>query len=89
MRQTFEAIIDTEGRVHLMEKVSVARTRRAFVTILEEVETEADQKSPACDTSIVGSLEILTDDLEGGDKEISRMFGDALKRSGENLSHSW
>jgi len=89
MRQTVEAIIDREGRVQLMEKVSITRTRRALVTILEEVEVESGVELPTRDVSgsIVGSLELLTDDLETGDQEISQMFGDALLRSSENLGH--
>jgi len=36
MMKTVEAIIDEQGRVRLLEPVSVARSRRALVTILEE-----------------------------------------------------
>jgi len=66
MRQTVEAIIDREGRVQLMEKVSITRTRRALVTILEEVEDESGVVLPThnASASIVGSLELLTDELE-------------------------
>jgi hypothetical protein len=34
MIQTIEAVIDTEGKVRLLEKVRVPSTRRALVTIL-------------------------------------------------------
>ncbi|CAN5207387.1 hypothetical protein BH18ACI2_BH18ACI2_06610 [soil metagenome] len=87
MRQTVEAIIDCEGRVQLMEKISIARTRRALVTILEEIEDESGVELSTRDVSasIVGSLELLSDDLEAVDKEISQIFGDALLQSGENL----
>ena len=65
MRQTVEAIIDREGRVQLMEKVSITRTRRALVTILEEVEDESGVEIPTRDASasIVGSLKLLTGNL--------------------------
>jgi hypothetical protein len=36
MIKTVEAVIDEQGRVRLLEPVSVPRTRRALVTILEE-----------------------------------------------------
>ena len=36
MKQTVEAVIDSEGTVHLLEKVHLASARRALVTILEE-----------------------------------------------------
>jgi hypothetical protein len=36
VKQTVEAVIDSEGTVHLLEKVHLASARRALVTILEE-----------------------------------------------------
>lgn len=64
MLQTVEAAIDREGRVHLMEKVSLAQTRRALVTILDEVRdnSENDHAPQNVSDSIVGSVELLTDD---------------------------
>lgn len=36
MIQTVEAIIDENGKVHLLEAVNLTASRRALVTILEE-----------------------------------------------------
>ena len=36
MVQTFEAVIDEQGNVHLLEDVQLPEARRALVTILEE-----------------------------------------------------
>jgi hypothetical protein len=36
MIQTIEAVIDENGKVHLLESVSLPEARRALVTILEE-----------------------------------------------------
>ena len=36
MIKTFEAIIDQDGRVHLLEDVKLSASRRALVTILDE-----------------------------------------------------
>jgi hypothetical protein len=36
MIQTVEAVIDEDGRVHLLEDVRLPEARRALVTILEE-----------------------------------------------------
>lgn len=36
MIQTVEAVIDENGKVHLLESVSLTEARRALVTILEE-----------------------------------------------------
>ena len=38
MSRTIEAIIDEDGRVRLLEVVSLPTTRRALVTILEDEE---------------------------------------------------
>jgi len=35
--QTVEALIDEQGGVHLLEAIHLAATRRALVTILDEV----------------------------------------------------
>jgi hypothetical protein len=36
MLRTVEAIIDTQGHVHLLEPLSLTEARRALVTILDE-----------------------------------------------------
>lgn len=36
MIQTVEAVIDEQGKVHLLEEVKVPEARRALVTILED-----------------------------------------------------
>jgi hypothetical protein len=88
MLQTVEAIIDREGRVRLVEKVSITHTHRALVTILEEAENESGVTTLAPDNSasIVGSMELLTDDLDGARQEIVQIFDEALARSGEELN---
>lgn len=82
MLRTVEAVIDSKGNVHLMEKVSITETRRALVTILDEVKNESDADSD----SIVGSAELLTNELEADSKEISKMFNDSLLQTGESLN---
>ena len=37
MSQTIEAIIDKEGKVELMESIRLGETRRALVTILDDL----------------------------------------------------
>ncbi len=39
MAQTFEAIIDQDGNIHLVEPVQLPASRRALITILEEEST--------------------------------------------------
>jgi len=36
MIRTVEAVVDQQGRVHLLEDVKVTESRRALVTILDE-----------------------------------------------------
>ncbi len=40
MIQTVEAVVDEDGRVHLLEEIKLAGARRALVTILEEEPSE-------------------------------------------------
>jgi hypothetical protein len=79
MLQTVEAVIDTQGRVHLLEQVKPGKKRKALVTILDDSKTESVEES------IVGSIELLDEDLEGGSLSISRQFNQSLEKSAENL----
>jgi hypothetical protein len=60
MLQTFEAIIDTKGRVHLRESVTLAKKSRAIVIILDEEVPQVEEMS------LVGSMQLLDDNLETG-----------------------
>ena len=78
MIQTIEAVIDKQGRVSLKEKIKSGKVRRALLTILDdEIETKGK--------SMVGSIEIIDDDLENGSREIANLFNQSLDRTGENL----
>ena len=79
MLQTVEAVIDTQGRVHLLEEIKPNKKRKALVTILDEEETKKNEKS------IVGSIEIIDEDLESASRLISQQFNRALEKSAENL----
>lgn len=78
MIQTIEAVIDTQGRVSLKEKIKFGKTRRALLTILDD-EIVVDNES------MVGSIEIIDDDLESGSREVANLFNQSLKRTEENL----
>jgi hypothetical protein len=80
MLQTIEAVIDTQGYVHLLEKVKLNKKQRVLVTILE------DEKKQSIESSMVGSIEILDEDLESGSRQISEMFNSALEKSAEDLN---
>lgn len=80
MLQTVEAVIDSQGRVTLLENVKIAKKRRALVTILDEDATVT------AENSIVGSMELLDEDLEGGSRAVSEMFNQSLEKSAENLT---
>ena len=67
MLQTFEAIIDMQRRISLKEKVKPGRVRRALLTILDDEIVENNE-------SMVGSIEIIDDDLESGSREIANLF---------------
>ena len=41
MIQTIEAVIDEQGKVHLLQNIKLPQVRRALVTILEEKPTVA------------------------------------------------
>jgi fructose-specific phosphotransferase system component IIB len=78
MIQTIEAVVDTQGRVSLKEKVKSGKIRRALLTIL-------DDEIVVNNESMVGSVEIIDEDLESGSREIANLFNQSLKRTEENL----
>jgi hypothetical protein len=80
MMQTFEAVIDEKGKIHLLESVNLKNIRRAFVTILPD---EPNAEENQIDITRLG--EILDDDLENARKEISRSFLNAIENSSKEL----
>ncbi len=78
MIQTVEAVIDMQGRVSLKEKVKFGKVRRALLTILDDEIVENTE-------SMVGSIEIIDDDLEDGSREIANLFNQSLERTEAEL----
>lgn len=74
MIQTIEAVIDVQGRVSLKEKIKTGKVHRALLTIL-------DDKIGMKGESMVGSIEIIDEDLESGRREISDLFNKSLDRT--------
>ena len=62
----------------LKEKIKTGKVRRALLTILDdEIETKSE--------SMVGSIEIIDDDLESGSREIADLFNESLDRTEAEL----
>lgn len=78
MSQTIEAVIDMQGRVSLKEKVKPGKIRRALLTILDDEIVENKE-------SMVGSIEIIDDDLESESREIADLFTKSLENTEEDL----
>ena len=79
MLQTVEAIIDTQGRVSLLENVKLSKKHRALVTILDNEKTKTEEMT------LLGSMELLDEDLEGASRQISEMINQAIEKSAEEL----
>jgi fructose-specific phosphotransferase system component IIB len=78
MIQTVEAVIDKQGRVSVKEKIKPGKVRRALLTILDDEIVEKNE-------SMVGSIEIIDDDLESGSREIANLFNQSLNRTEAEL----
>lgn len=78
MIQTIEVVIDMQGRITLKEKVKPGKVRRALLTILDDEIVEKNE-------SMVGSIEIIDEDLEGASREIADLFNKSLDRTEANL----
>ena len=73
MIQIVEAVIDKQGRVILKEKIKNGKVQRALLTILDDEIVENKE-------SMVGSIEIIDNDLESGSREIANLFNKSLER---------
>ncbi len=78
MIQTVEAVIDKQGRISVKEKIKVGKVRRALLTILDDEIVENNE-------SMVGSIEIIDDNLESGSHEIANLFNQSLNRTEAEL----
>jgi hypothetical protein len=54
MIQTVEAILGTDGSVHLLGEISIPRARRAFVTVL-------DEPPAASETALISEASLAVD----------------------------
>lgn len=81
MSQTVDAVIDSQGRIRLLEEVAIKGKHRAKVIIYDEVEVEAS------DFSIVGSMEIIDEDLESASREISDNLNRSIEQTAEDLNN--
>lgn len=77
--QAIEGIYQN-GHIKLLEIPKAILRSRVVVTFLDDGE-----KSPENYTSIVGTVEILDDDLEAACLEIRQVFLDAIEKSGEEV----
>lgn len=80
MMQTVEAVIDTQGQVRLLEKVKLRRKTRALVTILN------DEKTSETEESIVGSMELIDEDLEGASRQIAEMLNASIEKTARQIN---
>lgn len=80
MLQTVEAVIDQNGKIHLLEKLELNGFRRALVTVLNE-----SPKINGNHESIVGLGEVIDEDLEAGSREIAEMFNRAIEKSAREV----
>ena len=80
MLQTIEAIIDSQGRVSLLENIKLTRKHRALVTILDY------KKNVESEESIVGSITLVDEDLESASRQISEMINQSIENTIKSLN---
>lgn len=79
MMQAIEGIYQ-DGHIRLLETPKEIRRSRVVVTFLDDEEKQTENQ-----TSIVGTVDILDDDLEAGSLEIRQMFIKAIEKSGKEV----
>lgn len=81
MSQTVDAVIDAQGRIRLLEEIKIKGKHRAKVIIYDE------EEAVSSDFSIVGSMEILDEDLESASREISEALVRSIEKSARDLEN--
>ena len=76
MLQTIEGVIGAQDRVRLLENITLGKSKKALITILDEDESESAETS----------IELLDEDSESGSREISEMFNRSIENSGKELN---
>lgn len=69
-----------DGHIKLLETPKTKHRSRVVVTFLN------DKEAVSTRSTIVGTVEILDDDLEGASREIAQMFTDAIEKSAEEFN---
>lgn len=83
MMQTIEAVIDENGKVHLLESIKLEAPHRVFITILPNSQNE---NNDSVDITNLG--EILDDDFDSARKEISQSFFKSIEDSAQQLERN-
>jgi len=80
MLESIGAVVDPAGNVKFLGNIPKGKFRKG-VLIFDEPDVASDQE-----WSLVGSVEILTDDLEGASREISDEINRSIQRSAQELT---
>ena len=79
MMQAIEGIYQN-GHIKLLETPKSIRRSRVVVTFLDDEEKHLEEQ-----TTMLGTIEILDEDLEAASREISQLFHDAIEKSGKEV----
>ncbi len=72
--QTFEAIIDKDGKVRLLEKVRLPQGRRAFLTILDDEPKQIKSQTWSSNRELSDALnDAYANDTDEEEKEFLRL----------------
>lgn len=70
------------GHIKLFEIPKEIKQVLVIVTFWDD----SDEETDVTQQSLVGTIEILDDDLEAGSLEIRKMFNDAIEKFGEEIN---
>ncbi len=74
MMKTLEAVIDVNGKVSLLENISLPKARRALLTILDDEPQEIKSKVFASNRELLNALnDAYANDTDEEEKEFLRL----------------
>ncbi|MGH7898224.1 MAG: hypothetical protein ACREQQ_09740 [Candidatus Binatia bacterium] len=78
MPRTVQAVIEPDGKVRLLEEVSVRKARRALVTILDEASESATFTAVASEPALATDWDRLEEDAAWGALAAAAVVADDL-----------
>lgn len=90
MTETFEAIIDTHGRIHPLKTIKFATPQKVSITLSYQTDKKSVTEEADSQTEYVSikNLGRVVGDLEEGSRQIAERLNQAIENSGKEIQEN-